>query len=49
MKENQPQRHRDTEMEEYAADKRGFSRIRNMRFRRVCIRVHPWLILAFSL
>jgi hypothetical protein len=36
-------------MEEFATDKRGFSRIRNMQFRSVNIRVHPWLIPSFSL
>src|SRR5205823_7594041 len=29
--------------------KHGFSRIRNKEFRSVCIRVHPWFLLAFSL
>src|SRR5260370_42710893 len=32
------------ETEEFATDKREFSRIRNRRFRSVSIRVHSWLI-----
>src|SRR5450755_4178134 len=41
--------HRGMETEEFAADKRGFSRIRNNRFRSAYIRVHPRLILVSSL
>src|SRR6266478_1020673 len=44
-----PQRHKDTKMEELAADKHRFSRIRNKQFRSVCIHVHPWFLLALSL
>jgi hypothetical protein len=49
MKSNSFMRESHKEQEEFATDKRGFSRIRNNRFRSVYIRVHPWLILIFSL